>query len=401
MVDFSRQEAADRAGVGLDEVDRVIEVGLVAPDARDRLTAGAVRKLGLIATLGAGGIPVEALATAVKAGHLTLDFLEDPAFEHFSALSPLTFDDLAARTGLPVNVLTAIREAIGSAGPLPTDGVREIELAIVPLLQSQVDSGYPAEAVERGLRTMGDSLRRAAIAEAAAFATFVIEPVAARPGATGAEIGAAALAATQRMRPALDAALLAIYQAQQAQAWTTNMLLGFERALAFAGIHSRIERPQAMCFLDITGYTRLTAERGDRAAADLADQLRRMVQRTATVHGGRPVKWLGDGVMLHFRDPGPGVTAALEMVHAMVPAGLPPAHVGLHAGPLLLQDGDYYGQTVNVTSRIAEYARPGEVVVSQAVVDATDDAMLTFAEVGMVELKGVGEPMRLHVARRA
>ena len=102
--------------------------------------------------------------------------------------------------------------------------------------------------------------------------------------------------------------------------------------------------------------------------------------------------------MLHFHDPGPGVTFALEMAAAMAPAGLPPAHVGLHAGPLLFQDGDYYGQTVNVASRIAEYARPGEVVVSQAVVDATDQGMVTFAEVGLVELKGVSEPIRLHVA---
>ena len=49
--------------------------------------------------------------------------------------------------------------------------------------------------------------------------------------------------------------------------------------------------------------------------------------------------------------------------------GLPPAHVGLHAGPVIFQEGDYYGATVNIASRIAEYARPGEVLVSQEVVD--------------------------------
>lgn len=396
--EFSRQEAADRAGVSLADLDRSIELGLVDPDEQDRLTAGGVRKVGLIASLRAGGISVEALATAVQARHLSLDFLDDPAFGHFSALSPVTFNDLSSRTGIPVEVLTVIREAIGSAVPQATDGVREIELAVVPLLQAQLDSGYPIEAVERGLRTLGDSLRRAAIAEADAFAMFVIQPVAARPNVMGAEISAAALTATQRMRPTLDDALLAIYHAQQAHAWTTNMLLGFESALEYWGIRRRVDRPQAMCFLDITGYTRLTAQRGDTAAADLADQLRRMVQRMSTQHGGRPVKWLGDGVMFHFRDPGPGVMAALEMAAAMGPAGLPPAHVGLHAGPVLFQDGDYYGQTVNVASRIAEYARPGEVVVSQAVVDATADVPITFAEVGMVELKGVSEPMRLHVA---
>lgn len=398
MGELSRQEAADRAGVSLNDLDRLIELGLIAPDDEDRLTAGAVRKVGLMATLRAGGIPIEALGTAFQAGHLSLDFLDDPAYEHFSALSGFSFLDLASGTGIPVELLTVIREAIGSAVPQPTDRIREIELAVVPLIKAQLDSGYPVESVERGLRTMGDSLRRAAIAEADAFATFVIQPVAAKPDVMGAEISAAALTATQRMRQTADDALLAIYHAQQAHAWTTNMLLGFERSLEGWGILSRVDRPQAMCFLDITGYTRLTAQRGDSAAADLADQLRRMVQRTSTQHGGRPIKWLGDGVMFHFRDPGPGVMAALEMAAAMVPAGLPPAHVGLHAGPVLFQDGDYYGQTVNVASRIAEYARPGEVVVSQAVVDATDEGPITFAEVGMVELKGVSEPIRLHVA---
>jgi len=395
--EFSRREAADRAGVSLDDLDRFVELGLIVPDDRDRLTSGGVRKVGLIASLHAGGLPIEGMATALKAGHLSLDFLDDPAYEHFSALSPLTFDELASRTGIPVELLMVIREAIGSAMPQPIDGIREIELAIVPLIQAQLDTGYSIDAVGRGLRTMGDSLRRAAIAEADAFATFVIEPVAQRD-ATGAEISAAALAGTLRIRPTLDDALLAIYHAQQAHAWTTNILLGVERSLAYSGIANRVDRPQAMCFLDITGYTRLTAQRGDTAAADLADQLRRMVHRTSTQHGGRPVKWLGDGVMFHFRDPGPGVMAALEMAAAMGPAGLPPAHVGLHAGPVLFQDGDYYGQTVNVASRIAEYARPGEVVVSQAVVDATDQGPITYAEVGMVELKGVGEPIRLHVA---
>ena len=398
MADFSRQQAADRAGVSLDELGQIVELGLVEPDDKDRFTAGGVRKVGLIASLQAGGIPVEALATAFRAGSLTLDFLDDPAYENFSALSGLTFNDLASQTGIPVELLTVIREAIGSAVPLPTDRIREIELAVVPLLKAQLDSGYPIEAVERGLRTMGDSLRRAAIAEAGSFATFVIEPVAANEGVTGADISAASVVATKRMRPTLDDALLAIYHAQQAHAWTTNMLLGFERSLASTGILTRVDRPEAMCFLDITGYTRLTAQRGDSAAAELADQLRRMVQRTSTQHGGRPVKWLGDGVMFHFRDPGPGVVAALEMAAAMAPAGLPPAHVGLHAGPVLFQDGDYYGQTVNVASRIAEYARPGEVLVSQAVVDATDAGSVTFAEVGMVELKGVEESVRLHVA---
>lgn len=84
----------------------------------------------------------------------------------------------------------------------------------------------------------------------------------------------------------------------------------------------------------------------------------------------------------------------------MVEAGLPPAHVGLHAGPVIFQDGDYYGQTVNLASRIAEYARPGEVLVSQEVVEASRGWEVAYREIGPVELKGVTGAIRLHAAAR-
>lgn len=67
-----------------------------------------------------------------------------------------------------------------------------------------------------------------------------------------------------------------------------------------------------MCFLDITGYTRLTEERGDVAAADLATRLATLVRRASQEHGGTPMKWLGDGVMFYFREPGAAALAALR-----------------------------------------------------------------------------------------
>jgi adenylate cyclase len=67
---------------------------------------------------------------------------------------------------------------------------------------------------------------------------------------------------------------------------------------------------------------------------------------------------------------------------------------------VVFQDGDYFGRTVNVAARIGEYARPGEVLVSQEVVDAADGRQVTFTEIGPVELKGVSGPLRLHAAHR-
>jgi adenylate cyclase len=176
------------------------------------------------------------------------------------------------------------------------------------------------------------------------------------------------------------------------------MIESYEILLENEGVRSRLERPPAICFLDITGYTRLTQERGDDAAAALAETLARLVQRSSVRHGGKPIKWLGDGVMFHFRDPGPGIRAALEMVEGVAASGLPPAHVGLHSGPVLFQQGDYFGQTVNITSRIADYARPGEVLVSKAAAEAAEGIGVAFDDVGAVELKGVGEPVHLYRA---
>ncbi len=398
MGEFSRQEAADRAGVTVEDVSRLVELGILEPGGDDRFSDGDVRRLALVQSFVAGGIPLEGLAAEMKSGALSLAWLDSPTFASFASFTATTFQELSTRTGVPVELLMVMREAIRAALPTPQDRLRDDEMAIVPLIEAQVEAGFNHSTIERALRAIGDSMRRVAEVEADWFRNEVIEPRVS--GKTGAEISAMATHFNELFAPLSEQARRAILQAHEAHALTSNVIGGFEGQLAAVGLVSRLDRPPAMCFLDITGYTRLTQERGDAAGADLAEQLARLVHRTSVKHGGRPVKWLGDGVMFHFRDPGPGVLAALEMVEGVVEAGLPPAHVGLHAGPVIFQEGDYYGQTVNLASRIADYARPGEVVVSQAVVDASDGAGVSFSEIGPVELKGVADAMRLHSAHR-
>jgi class 3 adenylate cyclase len=101
-----------------------------------------------------------------------------------------------------------------------------------------------------------------------------------------------------------------------------------------------------------------------------------------------------------FRRPGQAVVAALEMVERTPQAGLPPAHVGLHAGPVVFQDGDYFGRTVNLAARIAGHAGPGQVLVSDQVVAECADGQVAFEPIGPVPLKGVTDPVPLHRASR-
>lgn len=125
---------------------------------------------------------------------------------------------------------------------------------------------------------------------------------------------------------------------------------GITTALEQAGLHTRDERQPAMCFLDLTGFTQLTEELGDAEPARTIERSNRIVRPISVRHDGLPVKWLGDGVMFHFPDPGASVLAAIEMVGALAEAELPPAHVGLHAGPIVRQQGDYHGRTVNLAA---------------------------------------------------
>jgi class 3 adenylate cyclase len=270
---------------------------------------------------------------------------------------------------------------------------------VVPLVTLLVRNGVSQASIERTFRVAGDGLRRLAETEAAWWRSEILGPLF-RAGIDVAEIGERTARFANESSVVTDAALMAIYHGQQGHAWMGNIFEGFEGLLDRVGLHERLLRPPAICFFDVTGYSRLTEERGDAEAAELAGRVARLVQRVAAQHRGRPIKWLGDGVMIHFPQAGAAVLAALDMLEGVAREGLPTGHVGIHAGPVLFQEGDYFGRTVNAAARIADAAKRSQVLVSQAVVDACEDADVTFSSIGPVELKGMLEPMVLFEATR-
>jgi class 3 adenylate cyclase len=104
--------------------------------------------------------------------------------------------------------------------------------------------------------------------------------------------------------------------------------------------------------------------------------------------------------MFYFREPGTAVVAGLDLVERGPTVDLPPAHVGIHTGPVISQDGDVYGRTVNLASRIASYAHAGQVLVSQETAQRSSNPQLWFEPLGAVELKGVAKPLPLCRAYR-
>jgi adenylate cyclase len=87
--------------------------------------------------------------------------------------------------------------------------------------------------------------------------------------------------------------------------------------------------------------------------------------------------------------------AALALVRALSSDNSLPAHAGVHAGPVIERDLDLFGRTVNLASRLAEAADPGQVLVSRAVRDAVDSPAVRFERADGIVLKGITEPAPL------
>jgi class 3 adenylate cyclase len=397
---LSRERLADRSGVDPEYVDRLVSLGILTVPVDGTFAGSACQVVRLVRSFEGSGITPEHIGEAVRAGQLSLAFLDQPGYERFSGLSDTTFQQVSERSGIPLNVLTMTREAIGYGLAAPGDRMRDDELEAVPLIQLTHERGFEAEVLERLLRVYGESLRRVVETESASYRSQVLGPLLAS-GLSEFDALQHASRFTGEVFELLDRAIMGIYHGQQEHSWMRTIFETVEDGLDRAGVRSKVERPPAMCFVDLAGYTELTEEHGDAAAAATAVTLAPLVGRIASGHGGSPVKWLGDGVMLYFADPGEAVVAALDIADELPAAGLPPMHAGIDAGPVIFQDGDYFGRTVNIAARIAAHAKTGEVLVSDAVLGASTTTAVAFHALGPAELKGVARSVLLHRAERA
>jgi adenylate cyclase len=393
---------AGLAGVSEAEVGRMAGLGVLVPrDGPAPFLARDLHKLRLAMACERAGLPMDAIAAAIRAGRLSFAFLEAAPYQRWAVPSARTFRQVAEEAGIPLDLLRRALEAMGFTWTSADEPIREDELEVVPLVQLAFSSGLlDAAWIARVGRAYAEGLRLAATVENEAYRARFEEPVLqAGLGQRRAMELASELAG--QFLPLVDRAIMGIFRRQQELVWTEHQILNIEAALEEAGAAARPGRVPAMCFLDLSGYTRLTEERGDQAAAELAGTLAVLVERSSRPHGGTPVKWLGDGVMLHFREPAGAVEASLALVGQVPEAGLPPAHVGVAAGPVVVQGGDYFGRTVNLASRVAARAQAGQVLVTAPVAQAPSPGGVTYAEVGDLRLKGFAAPVRVLEARRA
>ncbi|MDH3754851.1 MAG: adenylate/guanylate cyclase domain-containing protein [Acidimicrobiia bacterium] len=145
---------------------------------------------------------------------------------------------------------------------------------------------------------------------------------------------------------------------------------------------------RVIAFTDLVRSTELLAACGDRRWLQIINEHDRRLGVAAQLWRGRIVKFQGDGSMATFIDARDAVDWAFEVVDEIAPELGLECRAGVHAGPVLLQRGDCFGLTVHVASRLADRARPNEVLVSATTFPASAPAQSTLG-VREVELRGL------------
>jgi adenylate cyclase len=342
------------------------------------------------------GISLEDVARGVAGGHLSFPlglFLPEPV-----ARSE-TYEGLAERLGRPPELVRRLSGELGLPPPAD-DRVRAEDAEMLALVLTRLDLADDDE-LSRFARLYGSTMQRLVASGLQFFDRTVRQRVATFDLENDAKdrlVYERAAGFTE-----LVSGLVPWLQRRHREHAVLEYIVAVtEGFMEERGITPRQQRqPPAIAFLDLTGYAELSEERGDEAAAELAAGLASVVQDAARTQGCRPVKWLGDGVMFHFADSGRAITTALDLIEQTERAIAVPARIGINAGAVIAQEGDYFGSTVNVAARIADYARPREVLVSEEARRSAAVADVAFELIGDVTLKGVSRSVRLHKATRA
>ena len=395
-------ELADEADAPVDLVEWLIGLGQIRPGEDATFDPRDVAVVSTVQALLSSGIARDDLAWVIEqagAGLVSVGRMFTPP----PARSSRTYAELVASLGPVGSRLASIYAALGLAEPGPATRLRSDEEAIVrgyAELWAEVDPGGDADV--RVARIAGESSRRLNegwldIWDETAQPQLHTQGAATRPGRA---------LPSDPADPAENASLRGAEIGRALVAWLHERVLertlnariigAFENALVRAGrLEARQVKPPAIAFVDLSGYTTMTVERGDEAAAAAADRLRALADESVRAVGGRLVKLLGDGVLLRFEDAPSAIRATLELVKRVTDEPLPAAHAGIAAGRVVDRDGDVFGQTVNLAARIASEAGPGEVVVEEGMVVALPRGTAEFTPIGRVELKGFPLPVAL------
>jgi adenylate cyclase len=324
--------------------------------------------------LGASGEDVDRALENGWLPLLALDRMLVPGLAIYDA------DGVAAAAGLDPEFARRLWRALGfpDVPPgIPLFSERAVEaarLAVAQASERELEQGTLLQQV----RVISASLSRIAAVEAEVFADAVQEQR--TSGMSEAEIALSVLSDTRFAN--ISVLIDYVHRLQlRAAVW---------RRLAYDAVPDFVV---AVGFADLSGYTELSSALAAAELSDLVGRWEALAYDTLTAHGARVVKTIGDEVMF-VGVPVQVVASAVALRDAVGEEQLPAVRIGVAEGPVVRRDGDFYGPTVNLASRLTEVADRGEILLPAEVRDEFDDpaaAGLRFVARGRRFLRSIGD----------
>ncbi len=346
-------------------------------------------RLALLEELAAQGVPLEELRRNVESGRLVF-LLADRVI---GGPARFTAEEVAQRSGVSLEFLLASRRAMGLPIPEPGEVAfteQDVEASRRSLVAAE--AGVSEEDLLELLRVLSRGLSQAAETKRALPLKLVLH----------AGIGERELAthygeAVARLYPLVDPLLSHILASQLRHATEAEIVGAAERD----GGRLPGSRRVAIGFADLIGFTKLGEEVTPDELGRLATRLEAIALEVAAPPV-RLVKTIGDAAMLASPEPEPLLEAALALIDGAEAEGgdFPQLRAGAALGQALAKAGDWFGQPVNLASRITSVARPSSLLVDSSLYEAVGGSYrASFA--GERRLKGIREPVALFRMRRA
>jgi adenylate cyclase len=343
------------------------------------------KRLRLLERLADDGFTEAELVKAVKENRLALLPVERVLGGTY------TGGEIEERTGLPAGTMVRIRRQHGLPAAEPEDRVfSDEDVEAAKSMKLFLDAGFADERVAEITRVLGEGMGRLAATIAASFVETFLEA-----GESEDEVAVRFAELAQQLTPAFAPIVVAAFKAHLRDSVQRGVLgLAELEAGDIAGVQEL-----AVCFADLVGFTRLGSQVEVGELSTVAGRLATLAT-SLTEPPVRLVKTIGDAAMFVSPEPAPLVAVALKLVDAFEAEELPSLRAGIALGPAVLRAGDYYGNSVNLASRVTGAARPGSVLCTREIRDAARESF-HWSAAGRHRLKGVSGPTPLYRARHS
>ncbi len=323
----------------------------------------------------------------------------------------LTRREVSERAGVPLELARELWRLLGFAETADDDvAFTEADVEALRLSAELTGLGVLAADSQAALvRTWGRSFARLAEWQT----TLLARVAAAHAGGPDGEPDD-----TVETMAALTAEVLPRLEQLQSYAWKRHLAAASSRLLALSGETGAPGQdgqpgeavlPQAVCFVDIVGFTSRSKSLREGELVAWIEGFEHVSSSIVVEHGGRVIKNIGDEVLLVADDAATAAEIALEMLRRGEDPddAFPAVRAGIAYGDVVLRLGDVLGPTVNIAARLTSLARPGTVLVDEgaherlAALDAErDQAAYTFRRPQRASVKGYSR-LQPWVLRRA